>query len=109
MLLTFYGVSHDLRAQSAKTKLQVIVIDESGNNVSNADIIIYTSEKDFLNKENKLVKGKTDKKGRFQFKGLESKSYFLEVKKDHKNNNTDNPETGLLSADRLNKIIVVIK
>ncbi|WP_462251420.1 carboxypeptidase-like regulatory domain-containing protein [Ekhidna sp.] len=108
VILFFIGTPNAV-SQDAKTKLLVTVIDGSGSNVSEADIIIYSSEEDYLNRENRLIKGKTDKKGRFQFKGLQAGSYYLEVKKDSKNNNNENPETGLLSPNKVNRVIVVIK
>lgn len=99
---------HIAHGQNAKTKLQVTVIDNLGNNIEGAIITIYSSAEDYQNIENQLIKGETDSKGRFQFKGLESKSYFLSVRKDHLKNDKQGAQTGLLSEKKTNKVIVVI-
>ncbi len=108
-LLLFLIVNHTIASQDAKTKLLVTVIDDRGNNVEGASIIIYSSIEDYENSQNILIKGETDKKGRFQFKGLESKPYFLEVKKDNKKNDGQGIQTGLLSEGKINKVMVVIR
>ncbi|MEO9483851.1 MAG: carboxypeptidase-like regulatory domain-containing protein [Ekhidna sp.] len=95
--------------QTSKVKLLVTVIDAAGKNVEGATITIYSSEEDYQNSINELIVGKSDKKGRFQFKGLESKSYFLDVRKDAMNNAADGAETGLISQEKVNKILVTVK
>ncbi len=95
--------------QTSETKLQIIVIDHKGENVPGADIIIYSSEEDYNKKENQLIIGKTDKKGIFQYKGLGTKSYFLEVSKDDLTNAGEDVQTGALSSKKMNKVIVILK
>ncbi|MEO9871590.1 peptidase associated/transthyretin-like domain-containing protein [Ekhidna sp.] len=95
--------------QTSKTKLYVTVIDGSGNQIEDAAITIYTSEDDYKNNANKLIEGKTDKKGKFQFKGLGIRSYFLDVRKNAMNNDGEDVQTGLLSEGKINRVIVVIK
>lgn len=95
--------------QILKTKLQVTVIDHLGNYVEDATVTIYSSAEDYKNNSNKLVIGQTDKKGRFQFKGLEAKAYFLDVRKDNLKNDGEGVQTGSLSEKKINKVIVVIK
>lgn len=109
LLLLFLTTNHTSASQDAKTKLLVTVIDDRGNNIEGASIIIYSSMEDYENSQNLLIKGKTDKKGRFQFKGLESKPYFLDVKKDNKRNDGQGVQTGLLSEGKVNKVMVIIK
>ncbi len=108
IFLTSLVSIHFVHGQNAKTKLQVTVIDNLGNNIEGATIIVYSSAEDYKNNENQLIKGKTDSKGRYQFKGLESKPYFLNVRKDHLKNDEQGAQTGLLSEKKINKVIVVI-
>ena len=102
-------ITSEVSAQNTKTKLHITVIDDSGNNVTGATITIYSSQEDYENSTNKLITGKSDKKGIFQFKGLEAKSYFLDVRKDHLKNDGLGVQTGLLSENKVNKVLVVIK
>ncbi|WP_436515564.1 carboxypeptidase regulatory-like domain-containing protein [Ekhidna sp. To15] len=95
--------------QILKTKFQVIVIDNLGNYVEGATVTIYSSGDDYKSNTNELIIGKTDKKGKFQYKGLEAKSYFLDVRKDNLKNDGEGVQTGSLSEKKINKVIVVIK
>lgn len=108
LLIVILGTA-SVPIQDSKIKLLVSVIDNRGNNVEGATISIYSSSADYQNSENRLVKGKTDKKGKFQFKGLESRSYFIDVRKDNLKNDGQGVQTGLLSEGKLNKVIVIIK
>lgn len=109
LLVVFLGSTSSKEIQVSKTKLLVTVIDESGNNVEGATITIYTSMDDYENNKNKLIIGKTDKKGKFQFKGLQNKPYFLDVRKDVMKNDGEGVQTGSLSTEKINRVIVVIK
>lgn len=106
-ILTLFA--SDVAAQNTKTKLHVTVIDDRGNNVIGATITIYSSQEDYESNTNELIIGKSDKKGVFQFKGLEAKPYFLDVRKDHLKNDGQGVQTGLLSENKVNKVLVVIK
>ena len=109
ILLTILGTTSFSPAQSSKTKLLITVIDISGNFVEGASVGIYSSEEDYQNGSNKLVEGKTDKKGRFQYKGLDAKPYFLDIRKDNLKNSEQSANTGALSEERVNKFLVTIK
>ena len=95
--------------QSVETKLQIIVIDAKGKNVSGAEITIYSSEEDYNQKKNELIIGKTDRKGIFQYKGLGTRSYFLDVRKDDLSNTGEDVQTGALAPKKMNKVIIILK
>ncbi|WP_370089523.1 carboxypeptidase-like regulatory domain-containing protein [Ekhidna sp.] len=101
--------SNHAKAQNSKTKLLITVLDVSGKLVEGATVSIYSSEEDYQSRTNKLIEGKTDKKGRFQYKGLDTKPYFLDIKKDNLKNSEQSANTGVLSEERFNKFLITIK
>ncbi|WP_144017402.1 transthyretin-like family protein [Ekhidna lutea] len=110
IVVIFSGLgSSFLPVQSNKTKLLIEVIDLSGRPVKDASIKIYSSEEDYNSDSNILITGKTDKKGKFQYKGLAAKPYFLDIRKDNLKNAQHSVNTGALSVERTNKFLVTIK
>ncbi|MEP1033573.1 carboxypeptidase-like regulatory domain-containing protein [Ekhidna sp.] len=95
--------------QVLKTKLHVTVVDDLGNPVEGASITIFSSAKDYENNSNKLIEGKSNKKGIYKFKGLETKPYFLDVRKDKLKNDGEGVQTGSLAKGKINKVIVVLR
>ncbi len=109
LLILLSLISLSFQTIQSETRLEITVIDGKGKNVVDADIIIYSSEEDYTSKENELIIGQTDKKGRFQYKGLGTRSYFLDVRKDNLSNEGTDVQTGSLSGKKLNRVIVVLK
>lgn len=101
--------SNNTKAQNSKTKLLITVLDVSGNLVEGATVSIYSSEEDYQSRTNKLIEGKTDKKGRFQYKGLDAKPYFVDVVKEGMKNTERSANTGALSDEKVNKFLITIK
>lgn len=97
------------QAQLLPTKLTVTVVDGLGNITQGAEVKLYDTEEDYRASTNPLFTAFTDSKGRAKFKDLESRSYFLEVKKGDLNNNGEGVQTGVLAVKRNNKVNVVIE
>lgn len=109
LILVFMLSTASMPIQVLKTKLHVTVIDDLGNPVEGAIVTIFSSAEDYQNNTNKLIVGTTNKKGIYQFKKLETKSYFLDVRKDQLKNDGEGVQTGSLAKGKINKVIVVIK
>lgn len=91
------------------TKLRITVIDGLGNFVENASVSIYEKEEDYRASENPIATLRTDSKGRVTFKGLKTIAYYIEAKKDDKNNVGEGVLTGELSEGKVNKVNTVIE
>ncbi len=97
-------------AQIMKTSLKVTVLDELGNTVEGASIVLYANEKDYHSSENPVKPvALTDKKGVATIKELEGKPYFMDVSKGDKNNVDAGVQTNKLEANRINKLNVIIE
>lgn len=104
------GVMACAPSQIMKTSLRVTVLDELGTPVEGATIVLYENEKDYRASENPVKPAATtDKKGVATIKELESKAYFMDVKKDDKNNVDAGVQTNKLKANRINKLNVIIE
>lgn len=92
------------------TALKITVLDGLGNYVEGAEVTLYGNEEDFKNSENPVQETQlTDKKGRVTFKGLESKSYYVDVIKGEKTNYGAAQLTPKLEEGRFNKVNIIIE
>ncbi|WP_224997973.1 carboxypeptidase-like regulatory domain-containing protein [Cesiribacter sp. SM1] len=97
-------------SQILKTSLRVTVLDELGNPVEGASILLYGNESDYRSSKNPVVpKAVTNNKGIAKISELEPKSYFIDVRKGDMNNFGGGIQTDTLQASRINKINVVIE
>lgn len=103
------GAVQNVDAQLLPTHLKVIVLDELGNSVEEAQVNVYMSKAEYLKSENAVFSGKTNAKGTVKFKKLNPVKYFIEVSKDDKRNDGLGAETEPLSKGKTNKINVVIE
>jgi hypothetical protein len=87
-LLMFYSCNNeDEVVTTPNTSLEIIVKDESGNNVNNASVKLFTSETDLNNETNQI--GTTllsDSDGKVSFNNLSPVPYYWIAKKDCNNN-----------------------
>lgn len=96
--------------QLVKTNLHVTVLDGLGNKVDGATVTIYANSEDYKADRNAITKGETNKKGKFLFKGLETKTYYLDVRKGEMNNNGEGVQTrNPLAKGKVTKVTVVIE
>lgn len=92
-LLFFSGCS-DKDDPEPTTALEIIVLDESGNPVENANVQLYQTEEDWKELKNQLGKTKaTDKTGKVTFTGLKGATYFWFARKECKNSYNNNSST----------------
>lgn len=103
------GAVQNVDAQLLPTHLKVIVLDELGNSVEEAQVNVYMSKAEYLKSENAVFSGKTNTKGAVKFKKLNPTNYFIEVVKDDKRNDGLGAETEPLSKGKTNKVNVVIE
>ncbi|MEM8894736.1 MAG: carboxypeptidase regulatory-like domain-containing protein [Bacteroidota bacterium] len=109
LFLLVFATTHYGSSQVLPTTLKVSVIDNLGNFVEGAEVILYASEDDYNSDKNPIAGPlKTDKKGRVTFKGLGSQSYFVDAKYDDKSNMGEGVKTAVLKEGRINKVNTVI-
>ncbi|MCG8475599.1 MAG: prealbumin-like fold domain-containing protein [Cytophagales bacterium] len=96
-------------AQILPTKLKITILDETGNIVKGAQVVLYEKKKDYYNEKNPVFTGKTDMKGRVTFKKLKPIAYYVMAKKGKRDNQGGGEVTGKLRAGRVNKNTIVIQ
>lgn len=89
--------------------LQVTVLDEKGNVVEGAEVLLYKNEDDAFDEVNAIkAKTKTNDNGRVKFtKGLAEKTYFIVASKG-KLRSEDGLESTKLKKNKMNKMNVII-
>jgi len=90
------------------TRLEITVIDNLGNQVQDAKVMIFKSQDDYINHENEVFSGTTDKKGTVKFKDLEPISYFIDARKGDLSNEGHGAGIEALEEGKLNKVNIVI-
>ena len=106
--LTFMVVVES-NAQILPTKLQMTIVDGSGNKVEGAMVSIYTSEDDYRVGQNAVFTGVTNKKGKLTFKEAKTVQYFIEVKKGELTNIGEGVQTGPLTKGKFTKVSITIE
>jgi hypothetical protein len=108
-LLAFITGNH-AEAEILPTSLRITVIDNLGNFVEGAQVILYVTEDDY-NSDKKPIAGPltTDRKGRVDFKDLNAQSYFVDARFGDKTNIGEGVKTAPLQEGRVNKVNTVIQ
>ena len=97
-------------AQIMKTSIRVTVLDELGNPVEGAKILLYQNESDYRSSTNPVVpEVQTNNKGIAKVSDLEAKKYFIDVRKGDKSNIGAGIQTNTLEANRINKLNIIIE
>lgn len=95
--------------QLIKTNLKITVLNTTGNPVEGAEVQLFSTLEDFESESNPVTEMiLTDKKGIANFKGLETKSYFVIAQKDGLNNFGMGNQTDTLSTSKINKVNIII-
>ncbi|WP_088124943.1 carboxypeptidase-like regulatory domain-containing protein [Roseivirga misakiensis] len=103
------AISNDAEAQILSTKLKITVVDELGNVVPDAKVILFANEADYNKEVNPVQPFKlTDSKGRVTFKKLDTKSYYIIVRKGDKDNSGGGEVVSKLVKGKVNKANIVI-
>lgn len=96
-------------AQLFKTSLTLTVIDELGNSVEGATVMIFEKKDDYLAEKNPAAQGVTDAKGVVRLKELRPIQYFVLARKDDKDNIGGGEQVGPLEEKKFNKARIVIQ
>ena len=92
------------------TSLKVTVLDELGNPVENADVVLFKTKEDYQKETNPVVAvQKTNVKGQIKIKDLEPIQYYLHVTFDKKSNIGGGVLTNTLLEGRTNKVNTIIE
>ncbi len=108
-IIAFSLIWVNSNAQLLKTKLEITILNTTGNPEPGAEVKLYANEDDYLAGEN-AIGGKqfTDSKGEVIYKDLEAKSYYIFAQKGKADNYGESEKTIPLEAGRKNKITVII-
>ena len=92
------------------TGLRVTILDNLGNLVEGATVVVFGKEEDYRFEKNPVAGPElTDARGRVTFKPIMPKSYYIYVVKGDKNNNGEGVRTSRLSPNKMNKINIIIR
>lgn len=104
-----FAQTQEAKAQIFSTKLKVTVLDDLGNVVQDAKVTIYGSKVDYSKEVNPVQPFKlTDSKGKVTFKRLDTKSYYIIVRKDDMDNSNGGEVVSELEKGKVNKANIVI-
>ncbi len=109
--ISFLGMvqTQEASAQLFSTKLKITVIDDLGNVVKDAKVTLYANEADYTKETNAVQPYQlTDSKGRVTFKNLETKSYYIIVRKGDMDNSDGGEIVSELEKGKVNKANIVI-
>lgn len=108
--LVFISLSSFHKSEDLPTNLKITVLDDMGNFIEGAEVTLFGTEDDYRNEENPVAeKQLTDKKGQVRFTDLESKVYFVLVKKGDMNNDGGAVQTSKLAEGKYNKVNIIIE
>lgn len=104
-----FNVPSKTESPYALMGLQVTVLDEKGNVVKGADVVLYKNADDAFDESNPIkAKTKTNDKGRVKFtKGLQEKSYYIVATKGDLRSE-DDLKSSKLKKNKMNKVNVII-
>ena len=92
-----------------KTKLEITVLNTTGNSEAGAEVKIYSNEDDYLAGNNAVQGIKyTDSKGVVLYKDLEAKPYYINVEKGSADNFGESEKTIPLKEGVKNKVNIII-
>ncbi|MFM8911309.1 MAG: carboxypeptidase-like regulatory domain-containing protein [Flammeovirgaceae bacterium] len=109
LAIVFFHLAAVAPPQLFNTSLTITVRDELGNTVQGATIKLFESEENYEEGKNVIAEGTTDAKGIFRFKKLKAAAYFVQVKKEDKDNAGGGEKIGKLEEGKFNKVTIVIQ
>jgi hypothetical protein len=96
-------------SQLIKTQLHITIRNDLGNTESGVSVTLYATALDYEKEQNPVQSGTTDEKGIVKFKELKAQEYFVLASKGDKNNFGGGEKTGVLVANRINKVTIIIE
>ena len=94
--------------QFVLTGLKVTVRNELGNLESGVKVSLYTTKDDYEKSVNAVATQVTDEKGNAVFDKLSAIKYYVGAEKGDKNNFGAGEETDVLTANRQNRVTIII-
>ena len=95
-------------SQLLKTNLRITVRNELGNLESGATVAVYKTKEDYDKSANPVALDKTDSKGIVTYEGMEAIVYYVTAEKGDKNNFDAGEKTEVLTANKMNKMTIII-
>lgn len=110
MVMVFLTAFNSTKEFALPTSLKITVLDELGNIVEGATVVLFTTEEDYKAETNPItVEEKTDKKGRVTFKNLDPKSYYVLASYKDKSNIGAGVLTAPLLEGKSNRVNTIIE
>lgn len=109
IVLILIAYSAQAQVPFLKTKMEIKVLNTTGNPEAGVEVMIFENEDDYLAGENP-VQGKkfTDSKGIVKYKDLMEKEYYIQAQKGDADNYGESTKTIPLKAGVKNKVNVII-
>ncbi|MDX2196378.1 MAG: SpaA isopeptide-forming pilin-related protein [Cytophagales bacterium] len=96
-------------AQQVFLNLKVTVMNNLGKAEEGVRLRIYKTEEDFKSEKNVVQEHYTDTKGKFSFKDLEPRIYYISATKAEMDNYDGAVKTDTLKINAVNKITIIIQ
>ena len=104
-----FAAQNEASAQIFSTKLKITVLDELGNVVPDAKVLLFKNKSDWEKETNEVQPFKlTNIKGQVTFKKLTQESYYVLVRKGEKDNIGRGEKVEDMVPKKLNKANIVI-
>ena len=92
------------------TDLQITVVNELGERISGASVILYRLKTDYLNNINSIDSTTTNRSGQVEFKDLNTINYYFHIEKTPATNEfTEQKTIAPLTKNMLNTVTVLIE
>jgi uncharacterized GH25 family protein len=92
------------------TTLRITVMDDLGNRVIGATVLLYETEEDYNKNENPVgTSYSTNEKGMVTIKELKAQVYFINVEKGDMNNYSTGVQIGPIESGKKNKATIIIQ
>lgn len=107
MITSFRPIEEEV---ALPTSLKITVLDDLGNFVEGATVVLFTTKEDYQAETNPITtEDKTDKKGRITFKDLEPMPYYILASFDEKSNIGAGVLTAPLLEGKSNRVNTIIE
>lgn len=107
--LFFFSSFENSDIRPLPTSLKVTVLDELGNPVPDAEVILFGNETDYKAETNPIAQQITNKKGVAVFKKLKIVRYFVLASLGDKNNIGSGVQTDTLKEGKINLVNTIIQ
>jgi len=95
--------------QIIRTQLTLTVRTDLGNTEPGVTVQLFEKLEDFKTETNAAATGTTDERGTVRFRDLKAIPYFVLARKGDKDNTGGGEQTAALTANRINRVTIVIQ